>query len=54
VAVSLTDDGLGTAVCPECGTVYNLSNNGYPQGKGTEYLKHYKVTVSGTTLYVSN
>jgi nitrite reductase/ring-hydroxylating ferredoxin subunit len=53
-AIDIVDDGLGTAVCPVCGTIYNLSNGGYPEGKGTEYLKRYSVTVSGTTLHVGN
>jgi nitrite reductase/ring-hydroxylating ferredoxin subunit len=53
-AVEVTNDGLGTATCPVCGTTYNLSNGGYPTGRGTEYLKRYTVNVSGTTLYVAN
>ena len=54
VAVEVQEDGLGTAVCPVCGTKYNLSEGGFPQKKGGEYLKRYKVTVNGTTLRVSN
>ena len=54
VAVELIEDGLGTAECPKCHTKYNLSSGGFPTGEGTEYLKHYKVSVSGTTLQVRN
>lgn len=54
VAVELTDDGLGTAVCPKCHTAYNLSSGGFPTGEGTEYLRPYKVSVSGTTLQIRN
>jgi len=54
VSVELIEDGLGTAECPKCHTKYNLSSGGYPSGEGTEYLKHYKVSVSGTTLQVHN
>ena len=54
VSVDLLDDGLGTAVCPSCGTKYNLSSGGFPEGEGTEYLKRYNVIVSGTNLQVRN
>lgn len=54
VAVNVEEDGMGTAVCPKCHTKYNLSQNGFPEGEGKEYLKHYNVMVSGTLLTVSN
>ena len=54
VSVEVLEDGLGTAECPKCHTQYNLSSGGFPTGEGTEYLKHYKVTVSGTSLQVRN
>ena len=54
VSVKLEDDGLGAATCPICKTKYNLSNYGYPEGVGTEYLKQYNVIVNGTTLIVQN
>ena len=54
VSVEVREDGLGTAECPKCHTQYNLSSGGFPTGEGTEYLKHYKVTVSGTSLQVRN
>ena len=55
VSVEVQDDGLGTAICPTCHTQYNLSLSGAPvEGEGTEYLKHYSVSVSGTTLIVTN
>lgn len=54
VSIELQEDGLGSAVCPKCHTTYDLSSGGYPAGAGTEYLKSYKVIVSGTTLQVRN
>lgn len=54
VSVDVQDDGLGTAICPSCGTKYHLSNSGAPEGEGTEYLKRYNVAVNGSTLQVSN
>ena len=55
VIVALTNDGLGKAVCPTCKTEYDLNNSGAPKGVGTEYLKHYYVTVVGEDkLYVTN
>ncbi|WP_321438949.1 hypothetical protein [uncultured Bacteroides sp.] len=55
VVVALTADGLGKAVCPKCKTVYDLNNYGAPNGVGTEYLKHYYITVvNEDKLYVSN
>ena len=54
VSVELADDGLGTALCPKCHTKYDLSNGGFPTGTGMEYLKHYSVSISGSTLQVRN
>lgn len=55
VVVALTTDGLGKAVCPKCKTIYDLNNYGAPNGVGTEYLKHYYITVvNEDKLYVSN
>lgn len=53
-SVTLIQDGIGTAVCPKCQTKYNLSNGGFPEGIGTEYLKSYRVTVNNTTLHINN
>jgi hypothetical protein len=55
VVVTLASDGLGKAVCPKCKTVYDLNNNGAPNGVGTEYLRHYSVIVAGEDkLYINN
>lgn len=55
ITINLSEDGLGTAVCPKCGTRYDLNNSGYPTNRQDgEYLKHYPVFVSGTTLTVQN
>ncbi|WP_321519441.1 hypothetical protein [uncultured Bacteroides sp.] len=55
VIVTLTDDGLGKAVCPKCKTIYDLNNSGAPNGVGTEYLRNYSVTEAGADkLYISN
>lgn len=43
VVVDLQEDGSGKAICPECHTVYDLNNYGFPTGEGTEYLKRYPV-----------
>lgn len=51
------NDGLGTAVCPKCGTEYNLSNGGIPvKGESKEQLKAYKVALvsNGTELNIYN
>lgn len=54
ISIEIVEDGIGSAVCPECKTKYNLSGNGYPEGIGTEFLKHYPVQVNGSTLSVNN
>lgn len=54
VTLQIVEDGIGTAVCPQCKTQYNLSGSGYPEGVGTEYLKQYPVQVSGSILNVNN
>lgn len=55
VSVEIQDDGLGTAVCPVCGTKYSLSGGGYPENRdGGEYLKSYRISVSGDRLQVTN
>lgn len=52
-AVKLDGGGsAGTATCPQCKTVYYLTNYGYPS-KGYP-LKRYSVIKSGNTLYVTN
>lgn len=53
-SINVIADGLGKAVCPVCATEYNLSSGGFPTGKGTEYLKRYTVTLTGTTLQIRN
>lgn len=52
--LEIKDEGVKKGICPECGTVYDLSNGGYPNRKGGEYLKRYNVIVNGTTLTVRN
>lgn len=54
IAVSINEDAIGKAVCPQCKTEYDLNNGGVPKGTGKEYLKRYKVIVSGDILVVSN
>lgn len=51
------NDGLGTAVCPTCGSEFNLNNGGIPvKGESKEQLKHYRVSLisGGTELNVYN
>ena len=46
VTVDIVDEGLQKAVCPKCGTIYDLNNGAYPVNrKGGEYLKPYRVHV---------
>lgn len=49
--LTIINDGLGTAVCPTCGSKFNLNNGGIPiEGESKEQLKRYKVSlVSGGT-----
>lgn len=55
VAVEVAETELGMAVCPVCGTKYDLNGGGFPIGvQGGEYLKRYKVIASGEILKVSN
>ena len=54
VSINVQNDGLGKAICPSCGTTYDLNNGGAPTGAGKEYLKRYTAVVSGTTLQVRN
>lgn len=54
VSVELINLGLGGAECPQCGTKYNLSNWGFPEGEGKEALKRYKLTQAGNTLQIHN
>ena len=55
VSLEVEDDGLGTARCPECGAVFNLSANGTrSDGLGGEILRSYKVTLAGDNLRVQN
>ena len=54
VSINVQNDGLGKAICPSCGTTYDLNNGGAPTGEGKEYLKRYTAVVSGTTLQVRN
>lgn len=43
----------GKAVCPSCGTVYDLNNGGIPvEGKSKEALKRYDTYLNGQTLIV--
>ena len=55
VSLEVENDGLGTARCPECGAVFNLSANGTrSDGLGGEILRSYKVTLAGDNLRVQN
>lgn len=54
VSVDLLNLGIKGAKCPSCGTIYDLSNYGSTNEKDREYLKRYRVTVSGNTLHVNN
>lgn len=54
ITVNILNTGLSGAVCPSCGTTYNLSNFGFSNEKDREPLKRYRVTVSGNTLHVNN
>lgn len=51
VAVNL-QKGIGKAVCPRCGTEYDLNSGGVPNGKGTEFLKRYSITRQGDILTI--
>lgn len=53
--VELKADGFGKAVCPKCGSVYNLNNGGVPEeGVSEERLKPYAVSHVGDNLSISN
>ncbi len=54
VSVNILDLGINGAICPSCGTTYNLSNFGFSNEKDREPLKRYRVSVSGNTLQVNN
>ncbi|MDR1003767.1 MAG: hypothetical protein LBL97_01980 [Prevotellaceae bacterium] len=55
ISLDVRNDGIGTAVCPRCGAVYNLSNSGFrDDGKGQEVLRSYPVIVRGNTLQIQN
>lgn len=49
--LAIKNDGLGTAVCPKCGSEFDLNNGGIPvKGESKERLKQYKASlVSGAT-----
>ncbi|MDR1813531.1 MAG: (2Fe-2S)-binding protein [Tannerella sp.] len=49
------DENVLNAVCPRCGTVYDLSMvPGAPNGKSKYYLKKYTVIQNGNKLIVKN
>jgi len=50
------DENTLTAVCPRCGTKYDIGfgGSGAPNGVSSHYLKRYTVTGSGSQLVVSN
>lgn len=53
--LNLSENGLGKAVCPKCGTMYDLNGGGFPEkGVGKQRLATYKVVVNGTRLQVTN
>lgn len=54
VILSIPTDKVGKAVCPQCGTEYDLNNGGIPNGKGKEYLKRYSVAVNSDIITISN
>ncbi len=55
IRVEVDDDAIN-AVCPNCGTKYEIINGiGHPvEGEGTETLKQYNVNMVGNILYVTN
>lgn len=55
VSVEVDEDAV-YAVCPECGSKFELLNGiGNPvEGPCTEYLKQYTTQISGSKLYVTN
>lgn len=55
ITISIQENSVGKAICPQCKTEYDLNNGGAPKGtsKG-EYLKRYKVIINGDKLIVSN
>ena len=55
VTIDVDDDAV-YAVCPKCGSTYELLNGlGNPvSGPSSQYLKQYTVTTSGSTIYVTN
>lgn len=58
-SLMIKSDGFGVAVCPKCGTEYDLNNGGIPvngKGEGQERLKPYTATLvsNGTELNISN
>ena len=47
VSVELQTDGIGKAICPECGTEYDLNNGGIPvKGDSDERLRPYQTHLS--------
>lgn len=55
ITVEVTDDGV-YAICPECGSKYELLNGiGNPlEGPSDQYLKQYNVSMQGDKIYVTN
>jgi nitrite reductase/ring-hydroxylating ferredoxin subunit len=55
ILVSVDENTLN-AVCPKCGTKYDISmgGTGAPNGVGKYYLKKYSVFEKGSTLVVTN
>jgi len=50
------DENTLNAVCPKCGTKYDIGfgGTGAPNGVSKYYLKRYNAIMSGSTLIVSN
>lgn len=45
----------GTATCPQCKTVYDISNGGTPNSGPSKFaLRRYNVTQSGETIQIHN
>ena len=48
------DNEVLYAVCPKCGTKYDIAGSGAPNGSSKHYLRQYSVTINGNRLIVRN
>jgi nitrite reductase/ring-hydroxylating ferredoxin subunit len=55
VRVNIDPDNSTKAICPKCGSVYELTSFGTPSGGPSRYpLKNYKTSFDGRFIYVRN